>query len=66
MKHMGESMMALVCREGGALSLEERPVPQLQGDRDAVVKVTLSTICTVGRSSGQYPARCWVTNSWGW
>lgn len=46
MKHMGESMMALVCREGGALSLEERPVPQLQGDRDAVVKVTLSTICT--------------------
>ena len=43
---MKDTMLALVCREGGALSLEERPVPRLQDRRDAIVRVTRSTICT--------------------
>ena len=30
----------------GALSLERRPIPALQGPRDAIVRVTRSTICT--------------------
>lgn len=43
---MQKTMMALVCKEGGALALEERPVPVLRDARDALVRVTLSTICT--------------------
>lgn len=38
-------MKALV-RRGGTIALEERPMPQLQHDRDAIVRVTLSAICT--------------------
>ena len=43
---MTDSMMALVYTGRGELRLEKRPVPVLQDDRDAVVLVTLSTICT--------------------
>ena len=43
---MTDSMMALVYKGRGELRLEKRPVPVLQDDRDAVVLVTLSTICT--------------------
>lgn len=43
MKH---TMLAAVCHGTGKLSLEERPIPQIQQPEDAIVKVTLSTICT--------------------
>ena len=43
---MRETMMALVCHAGGEIRLEERPVPVLQEEGDAIVRVTLSTICT--------------------
>ncbi|HIS77789.1 MAG TPA: alcohol dehydrogenase catalytic domain-containing protein [Candidatus Caccousia stercoris] len=39
-------MKALVRRADGRAELTERPVPQLQEPRDAIVRVTLSTICT--------------------
>lgn len=38
--------MALVCHTGGEIRLEERPVPVLKEEGDAIVRVTLSTICT--------------------
>ena len=41
-----DTMNALVWKGDGALSLERRPVPTLQGPRDAIVRVTRSTICT--------------------
>lgn len=42
---MSATMMALVRRRNQA-RLEERPVPALLDGRDALVRVTLSTICT--------------------
>ena len=39
-------MKALVYQGPGELRLEERPMPTLQGPRDAIVRVTRSTICT--------------------
>ncbi len=42
---MEEQMKALVCHQNGSISLEDRPVPILLEETDAVVKVTLSTIC---------------------
>ena len=41
-----DTMNALVWKGDGALSLERRPIPALQGPRDAIVRVTRSTICT--------------------
>lgn len=43
---MEKAMMALVYRGEGRAVLEERAVPVLQAPRDAIVRVTLSTICT--------------------
>ena len=40
------TMNALVWKETGVLALERRPVPVLQDPRDAIVRVTRSTICT--------------------
>ena len=42
---MEKTMMALV-RRGDTAQLEERPAPALRDPRDAIVRVTLSTICT--------------------
>ena len=39
-------MRALVYRGNGELALEDRPVPVLQDERDAIVEVTLTTICS--------------------
>ncbi len=39
-------MQAVVYKEKGKFTLEERPVPVLQDDRDAIVRVTLSSICS--------------------
>ena len=41
-----DTMNALVWKGDGAISLERRPIPALQGPRDAIVRVTRSTICT--------------------
>lgn len=43
---MKESMLALVYRGNHEIGLEERPVPKLRDPRDAIVRVTRSTICT--------------------
>ncbi len=39
-------MRALVYRGNGELALEDLPVPVLQDERDAIVEVTLTTICS--------------------
>lgn len=39
-------MKALVHDGRGAISLQERTMPRIQNPRDAIVRVTLSTICT--------------------
>ena len=41
-----DTMKALVYEEGGSARLTDRPVPVLQDESDAIVRVTLSTICT--------------------
>lgn len=39
-------MKAVVYRGNGQIALEDRPVPQIIDERDAVIKVTLTTICS--------------------
>ena len=39
-------MLAYTYVEKGRFELIDKPVPQLQGQRDAIVKVTLGSICT--------------------
>ena len=39
-------MKALVYKDTGKIELVERPMPVIQSDRDAVVKVEVSSICT--------------------
>lgn len=41
-----ETMKAVVYEGNGILRLEERPIPHLMTPRDAVVRVTLTTICS--------------------
>ena len=43
---MKENMRAVVYREKGVFALEERPVPKIQDPTDAVVRVTLASICS--------------------
>ena len=43
---MPDTMKALVCHKNGSIELIEKPVPKIQNERDAIVKVTLSTVCT--------------------
>lgn len=43
---MAQMMKALVCHAGGLIELTDRPMPILKEPTDAVVRVTLSTICT--------------------
>lgn len=43
---MKENMRAVVYREKGLFALEERPVPKIQDPTDAVVRVTLASICS--------------------
>ena len=43
---MPEKMRALVCRKDGSIELIEKDIPQIKDERDAIVKVTMSTICT--------------------
>ena len=39
-------MKAVVYKGNGKIALEDRPVPKIQDDRDAIIKVTLTTICS--------------------
>ena len=39
-------MKAVVYKGNGKIALEDRPVPKILDDRDAVIKVTLTTICS--------------------
>lgn len=43
---MGETMKAVVYKGNGTVELEDRPIPVIKDERDAIVKVTLSTICS--------------------
>ena len=43
---MKSTMKALVCHQNGSIQLMDRPLPAIQNTRDAVVRVTLSSICT--------------------
>lgn len=40
-----EWMKALVCHENGSIELMDRPIPVMKDDKDAIIEVTLSTIC---------------------
>lgn len=39
-------MKALIYKQNGQIELTEKPVPKIENENDALVKVTLSTICT--------------------
>ena len=39
-------MKAVVYKGNGQIALEERPMPQILDERDAIVRVTLTTICS--------------------
>lgn len=40
------TMKAAVYKENGIITLEDRPVPSLKDPQDAIIKVTLTTICS--------------------
>lgn len=42
----GKKLKAVVYEGNGKLALEERPVPKLQEATDAIIRVTLTTICS--------------------
>ena len=39
-------MKAVVYKGNGEIALEDRPIPKILDDRDAIIKVTLTTICS--------------------
>ena len=39
-------MLAVVYKGNGRVALEERPMPVIQNDKDAIIRVTLTTICS--------------------
>ena len=43
---MSATMKGYVWHKDGTASIEERPLPVIQNDRDAIVKVKMSSICT--------------------
>lgn len=43
---MPETMKALVCHKNGSIELTEKPLPQIKDPRDAIVRVSMSSICT--------------------
>lgn len=67
---MNGTMTALVWRGAGELRLEKRPLPHIQDPRDAIVRVTLSSICASdlhirdGAVPRARPASFWATNLW--
>ena len=65
-------MLAYTYVEPGRFALVEKPRPVLEGDRDAVVRVTLSSICTSdlhilhGSVPRAVPGLPWGTRWWAW
>lgn len=43
---MVEKMQALVCHKNGSIELIEKDIPKIQDSRDAVIKVTMASVCT--------------------
>ena len=43
---MQQTMKAVVYKGNGQIALEDRPMPVIQEPRDAIVKVTRSSICS--------------------
>ncbi len=41
-----EVMKALCCNKSGKIELIQKPIPEIKNSKDAIVKVTMSTICT--------------------
>ena len=39
-------MQAVVYRGEGEIGMEERPLPNIEKETDAILRVTLTTICT--------------------
>ena len=39
-------MLAYVYKRPRQFALEEKPLPELQSERDAIVRVTLASVCT--------------------
>ena len=39
-------VLAYTYQKHGCFSLQEKPKPTIQNDRDAIVRVTLASICT--------------------
>lgn len=39
-------MKALCCNKSGKIELIQKPIPEIKNSKDAIVKVTMSTICT--------------------
>ena len=60
-------MKAVVYKGNGQIALEERPVPEIIDDRDAIVQVTLTTICSsdihIKQCRGQFRERYWGMSS---
>lgn len=46
MENMKNTMKALIWHKDGSIELTDRPVPKILHPKDAIVKVTLSSICT--------------------
>lgn len=65
-----KTMKAAVYQENGIITLEDRPVPRLKDPRDAIIKVTLTTICSSdihikhGASQGLCREPYWDTSLW--
>ena len=65
-------MLAYTYVEKGRFALLEKPKPVLLEDRDALVRVTLASICTSdlhikhGSVPRAVPASPWATRWWAW
>ena len=59
-------MRAVVYKGNGILALEDRPVPRILDEKDAIVKVTLTTICSsdIHIKHGAVPKAVPGTNPW--
>lgn len=61
-------MKAVVYKGNGEIALEDRPMPAILDERDAVVEVTLTTICSsditlnAERCRERFPVRSSGTN----
>ncbi len=57
-------MKALVYEGPGKITLADKPKPVPQAPGDAVVRVTLTTIC--GTDLHSIKGARWATKAWGW